>query len=231
MTLDTLLRQAADGLRAQETTVPPFEGLLLGRRRHRQRIAAATIVVALLFAGTVFAAHRQRNIITASQTPTALLARPLHFPSLQPADSCPASVGAPADTSLSSGVALGSGPVRVVVANAGDLVHGQAELGTTRVPGWFALQTVWFASPGYNGPFVVRGARLGASGPMEVQPGQDGLTPGTGPLTVAAGPTANTKDGYRTVPGSTWVTSPGCYAWQVDGTDFSDVIIVDAVAR
>jgi hypothetical protein len=35
-------------------------------------------------------------------------------------------------------------------------------------------------------------------------------------------------DGFRTTPGSTWVTSAGCYAWQVDGRNFSEVIVVDA---
>jgi hypothetical protein len=48
---------------------------------------------------------------------------------------------------------------------------------------------------------------------------------------VPAGPTINTQDGYRTVPGSTWIKSPGCYGWQVDGRGFSDVIVVKVVAR
>ena len=36
--------------------------------------------------------------------------------------------------------------------------------------------------------------------------------------------------GYRTQPGSTWVRSPGCYAWQVDGRGFSETIVVKAGA-
>ncbi|MGH2884745.1 MAG: hypothetical protein ACRDPA_18920 [Solirubrobacteraceae bacterium] len=46
---------------------------------------------------------------------------------------------------------------------------------------------------------------------------------------VPAGPTQNTENGYRTVPGSTWVASPGCYAWQVDGRNFSELIVVHAL--
>jgi hypothetical protein len=70
---------------------------------------------------------------------------------------------------------------------------------------------------------------------MQVQPDYSGLNPGSGPLVVPAGPTINsfptpgpgTYRGYRTVPGSTWVKSPGCYAWQVDGRGFSEVIVAD----
>jgi hypothetical protein len=106
--------------------------------------------------------------------------------------------------------------------------------------------------PSYNGPFVLRAARLGAKGPIEVQSGGTGQAPGPGPLVVPAGPTINTyytgwrpglvRDavtgrlvrtltgyGYRTVPGGTWIKSPGCYAWQVDGRGFSDVIVMDAL--
>jgi hypothetical protein len=128
------------------------------------------------------------------------------------------------------GMALGRGPVRVLLADAGDLGRGRVLLGTGGPPGWHALQTLWFAMPGYDGPFVVRGSRLGTRGPMEVRPSASGLAPGTGPLRVHEGPTINTyADGYRTVPGSTWVGSPGCYAWQVDGRGFSETIVVNAV--
>ncbi len=183
----------------------------------------------------------------------SLLARPLHLPSLGPRGRCPVSSGYTVANAYFGGSALGSGPVRVLIGNQGDVLRGRPELGTTEAPGWYALQTLWFAMPGYNGPFVVRGGRLGKPGPIAVQPGRTGLLPGSGPLVVPAGPTINTyytnwrpghnRDavtgrlvptltgyGYRTVPGSTWIRSPGCYAWQVDGRGFSDVIVVDAQA-
>lgn len=79
-----------------------------------------------------------------------------------------------------------------------------------------------------------------------------GRAPGSGPLVVPAGPTINTfytnfqpghvRDavtgrlvktlsgyGYRTVPVGTWIRSPGCYAWQVDGGGFSETIVIDAL--
>jgi hypothetical protein len=193
------------------------------RRRQRRRWLIVGLVVLFAIVGFLAA-----SVIAPSPRTTSLLARPLHFPSLQPGESCPATVGATVSNSFFGGVALGSGPVRVLIANRGDLIQGRADLGMTNAPGWLALQTLWFAMPGYDGPFVVRAKRLGENGPIEVQPGQTGLEPGSGPLVVPAGPTLNTMDGFRTMPGSTWVTSAGCYAWQVDGRNFSEVIVVDA---
>ena len=39
----------------------------------------------------------------------------------------------------------------------------------------------------------------------------------------------NTYSGYRTAPNGTYVTAPGCYGLQVDGTTFSEVIVFQAV--
>jgi hypothetical protein len=205
-------------------------------RRRATAVAVSTVVLAgvALPLGLLYGLTGSRQpgpaASSSSSSPLlrSLLSRPLHFPAVSPGEGCPASRGRSIDTSFFGGTALGSGPVRVLIADRWrDLSRGQVELGDPGVPGWFALQTLWFSMPGYDGPFVVRAKRLGASGPIEVQPGATG--PGSGPLVVPAGPTANTQDGYRTVPGSTWVASPGCYAWQVDGQNFSEVIVVDAL--
>ena len=154
-----------------------------------------------------------------------LLKRSLHFPVVREGASCPATRGAPVATYTSyfGGTALGDGPVRVAIGNGGNLRRGQAQLGSTDVPGWFALETLWFAMPSYDGPFVVRGEPLGGSGSIHV----DGSPTNASPLVVPPGPTTNTQHGIRVAPVSTWVTSPGCYGWQVDGLSFSYVIVVD----
>jgi hypothetical protein len=41
---------------------------------------------------------------------------------------------------------------------------------------------------------------------------------------VRAG-TMNGADGYRQVPGGTYVSTPGCFVWQVDGDQFSYQIV------
>ena len=197
------------------------------RRQRRRRFTVSLILVLAAVLGGFIAVNRTSQ---RPQTPASLLSRPLHFPALQPGSSCPASSGETVHNGYFNGVALGSGLVRVLIGNRGDLRRGQVDVGTTKSVGWGALETLWFSTPSYEGPFVVRGRRLGGVSRIEVQPGNDGLGPGSGPLIVSSGPTLNTRNGYRTVPGSTWVTSPGCYAWQVDGSSFSEIIVMNAVS-
>jgi hypothetical protein len=229
------------------------------RRQRRRRISLAGVLVlaaAAVFLGVQSAASAPR--------PGSLLARPLHFPSLGPGGRCPATSGQQTTGNpYFDGGTLGRGPVRVSFGNAGDFARGRVELGTGGPGPWRALETIWFAVPGYDGPFVVRAARLGKPGPIEVQPGADGQSPGSGPIVVPSWKTLSavwnsgsadraqteTYDGYpvaqvdpypppgpgtpgfyRTVPGSTWVKAPGCYAWQVDGRGFSEVIVAKLLA-
>jgi hypothetical protein len=58
----------------------------------------------------------------------AALIRPLRFPSLPSGGRCPASPGRQISTADFGGIALGKGPVRVVIWNRGDLRRGVADL-------------------------------------------------------------------------------------------------------
>jgi hypothetical protein len=204
--------------------------LLFKEAKRRERRRRLFWFGACLAAGAAVCGYLAARSVATSALSPSLLQRPLPYPSLSRSGSCPASPGRPISNSLFGGVALGNGPIRVLVGNSGDLRRGHVRLGTTEAPGWFALETIWFAMPGYNGPFVVDAKRIGASTPIEVQPGPTGMEPGSRSLVVPAGPTANTHAGYRTVPGSTWVRSSGCYAWRVEGPHLSEMIVVDTLA-
>jgi hypothetical protein len=158
----------------------------------------------------------------------AVLKRSLHFPVLRPGQRCPASHGRPVDNSQFGGIALGTGPVRPIIAeqSAGDARRGIGDLSSSSVPGWLAFKTLWFSVPAYQGPFVIRAIRLARPGMIAMGEG-----PTVAPLVVPPGPTVNGGSGWRTAPGGTWVKSPGCYAWQVDGLMFSEIIVVSAVLR
>jgi hypothetical protein len=211
------------------------------RRRHRgvalSAIAGAAVlatiagVVVLL---TTTTQPTQPPAISERTTIRSLLARPLHLTRLTSGQPCPTTAGEQVTTSTFGGVALGDGPVRVLLTDRGDLRHGRVNLTKTqnqlgRHSRWLALETLWFSTPHYQGPFVVRGRALSGAAQIEVQPGSTGEQPGTGPLVVPSGPTPNTDtSGLRSVPGSTWITAPGCYAWQIDGDNFSDIITFDA---
>ena len=159
---------------------------------------------------------------TTGQIP-AVLTRPVDFPVVPPGQPCPATPGHPANTSFFGGVALGTGLVRPLIAMEGDLLHGTTVADSHQAPGWLAFKTLWFSEPAYQGPFVIRAERIDGPGQIEFSP--DTL----GPLVVPPGPTVNSSGGYRTVPGQTWVKAPGCYAWQVDGLTFTEIIVVRVV--
>jgi len=90
-------------------------------------------------------------------------------------------------------------------------------------PGWFYVKTLWFAFPNYQGPVLIRGRQLDGSHDVVF-----GEAPSVVDPELPAGPTINGGHGFREWPGGTWLRAPGCYAWQVDGLGFSDVIAFEA---
>ena len=148
--------------------------------------------------------------------------RPLALPSVEPGQACPASAGGELHTLAFGGYALGTGPARPIVPlEAGrDPAHG---IPLTSLPrsGWYGFKTLWFTDPSYHGPVLIRGARIDAPGLIAF-----GESPELGELIIPPGPTLNEgRDGYREAPGGTYVKTPGCYAWQVDGQGFSSLIV------
>jgi hypothetical protein len=144
------------------------------------------------------------------------------FPALAAGRKCPVSTGHSVATPFSGRiVALGSGPVGIIVDNSGNLIHGVAVLGRTAEPGWLALKTHFFARPAYRGPFVVRAVRFDRSGLVEM-----GGSPTNAPVVVPPGPTANTIAGWREAPVFTWMKAPGCYAWSIDGLGFHEAVVL-----
>jgi len=107
-----------------------------------------------------------------------------------------------------------------LIAMEGDLRHGVTDV--TRSNGWLGFKTDWLSLPGYQGPFIVRAAALDRPGTVEFS---FDTPPMAVPMVIPPGPTLNGTDGWRDVPGNTWLRTTGCYAWQVDGLTFSEVIV------
>jgi hypothetical protein len=153
------------------------------------------------------------------------LRRPLAFPTVVPGSECPVTTtGSDVSNGLFGGFAIGEGPVRPMLSGGRlttHLVHVFRPQGSR---GWYAAKTLWFSWPQYRGPVLIRGRQL--DGPHKV-------VFGGGPRLIdpqlGHGEPLNSRDGWRTWPGGTWLRTPGCYAWQIDGTDFSNVIVFDAV--
>jgi hypothetical protein len=138
----------------------------------------------------------------------ASLRRPLHLPS-DDGGPCPITISPP-------------GPASPRLLPAG--------VGFTMVNGsdWPAAPVTWAVSGSYTGPLLIRGRLLGSG---------DALGFGTGTIPYDE---LQLLDAGRGAPriqggGRAWVTdvrvrASGCYAYQVDGTNFSEVVVFRAIA-
>lgn len=83
---------------------------------------------------------------------------------------------------------------------------------------WFGNKVLWMIDPAYRGPALIRGRQL--DGPNELRFDR-GLVPPR-ELRMPSFPPPRHR------PSFTRVRAPGCYAYQVDGVDFSSVIVFEA---
>ena len=155
------------------------------------------------------------------------LRRPLALPSVAPGGSCPTTSGQPFANGQFAGIALGEGPVQPLAIGEPPARQGVLVFWPYYVQRrWYGVKMLWFARPDYQGPVFIRGRQLDGPHKTVFGGGPVLVDPQVGP-----GATANGTDGWREWPGGTWLRTPGCYAWQIDGTDFSHVIVFKAVFR
>jgi hypothetical protein len=155
---------------------------------------------------------------------SGLVRRSLHLPSLDSGSACPATqvqgtLGERGNLDAPAVPAFGPGPAYPTLASEG----GRAVLTYLAgwgYEGWDGTKVLWTV-PAYTGPYIVRGRQV--DGPAELRFDQ--------------GPNWSNKlhDELRLVgpftllnPAATFLTSPGCYAYQVDGRRFSYVIVFEA---
>ena len=162
---------------------------------------------------------------TAASDPWAKLRRPLHIPRLASGAPCP--VTAAARPSRYYGVVLGRGPAYP----ASGWRDGTLSFFYPVRPSqdwypsdWSGEKVLWIVAPRYRGPLLIRGRQLDGSNLVRFD---DGSLPPI-ELRMPAGGVVSTG-GFRTRTSYTRLRAPGCYAWQVDGTTFSRVIVFRAV--
>ncbi len=134
----------------------------------------------------------------------ASLRRPLHLPNVGAGARCPVST-------VSSPVAPAGGTRLVIESFIGSA--------------WSGGRVTWTASPGYAGPVLIRGRQLGGGGAVGF---------GEGHVPYDELQLLSSGQGSPGGRGRAWITltrvrGPGCYAYQVDGTNFNDVIVFQAV--
>ncbi len=133
----------------------------------------------------------------------AALERPLRLPGLGSGGSCPVSVG--------------KGPVEP---------SGSPNVRLTPFAGsaWQGAQVTWRSAASYHGPVLIRGHQVGGAGVVGF---------GEGHVPYDQLQLLDTAQGTPRGPTRIWpsfmrVHAPGCYAYQVDGTSFSYVIVFRA---
>ncbi len=98
-------------------------------------------------------------------------------------------------------------------------------------------KVAWGADPSYSGPIRIRGGRIDGAGQLLLET-FDNKHRGAPVKTLDGGNLMqeldllashstfpNVPSGWRMWPSGTYVPTPGCYAWQVDGLGFTELII------
>jgi hypothetical protein len=152
------------------------------------------------------------------------LRRPLHLPKLKRGARCPLSpsrVWAPGARQRLNG----RGPAFLVgIGGAGPATINMIFSYPDEL-GWYGQKTPWWVSREYDGPLLVRGARIDRRGAVRFAKSYgDHLQE----LSWEAGVDQSLPPNpdYRFLASETLVRARGCYAFQVDGTSFSRVIVV-----
>jgi hypothetical protein len=151
----------------------------------------------------------------------ALRARPVKVPTTAPGSRCPIT---PAKiVSPDFAPALGDGPVYPVGLYEGVLAYIN-EPSLFPAP-WGGQKVLWIAAPSYKGPILIRGHQV--NGPNELRFVAGAAPPDELRLHTDTG--GALPSGWSNWPTYTRVRTPGCYAYQIDGTNFTSFVIFQAV--
>jgi hypothetical protein len=154
----------------------------------------------------------------------AELRRPLHLPKLKRGARCPLSPSRlwPPDTGQRLN---GRGPAFLVGVGHADPATINMIFSYPDEKGWYGQKTPWAIRRDYEGPMLVRAARIDRRGKVRFAYGYGQHLP---ELYWEAGADQGLPPdpSYRFLASETLVRSRGCYAFQVDGTSFSSVIVM-----
>jgi hypothetical protein len=159
------------------------------------------------------------------------LHRPLHVPVVADGAPCPVS-GVGAANFGKYGVANGIGPGPAYPIGFGQpgsvLQFGPPDSsGEFAGSAWSGQKVLWFVVPAYRGPVLIRGRRLDAPDVLRFDRGKVPPTEMRFMKNMARAGGAG-EYGQRERPSYTRLRAAGCYAYQIDGTTFSRVIVFQA---
>ena len=167
--------------------------------------------------------------------PWAKLHRPLHLPKVAPGASCPVSrIGRFDFERYGVPKGIGPGPAYPTLGftqpgSRLQFTYPPDSSGPFAGSSWSGAKVLWFVAPRYRGPVLIRGGRLDRTGRLRFDKGTVPAKEMRIPRNASGGWPPGQKDvGQRYRPSYTRLRAPGCYAYQVDGTTFSRVIVFQA---
>ncbi len=153
-----------------------------------------------------------------------LRSRPLQLIKIEAGSQCPSAH--PRQVNPDYGVAVGEGPV-YAAGFGNDGVLSITFPAPTETPfygsAWSGTKVLWFVDPAYQGPVLIRGGQLDGPNSVRFNTGAD--LPSE--LWIDAAGSSN----WRSQATYTRLRLPGCYMYQVDGTNFTETIIFEAKAQ
>lgn len=157
------------------------------------------------------------------------LHRPLHVPRIDPGSTCPVSAASSVDLGA-EGVRMlpGRGPAYPNFGGGGSVLEFFWPALPTQVDfygsGWSGNKVLWWVAGTYHGPVLIRGHQADGTDLVRFDRGK----PPAAEIRIAPGAGYAPWKGARDRPSFTRVRRPGCYAYQIDGTTFSRVIVFEA---
>lgn len=214
------------------------------RERSGRVLRSMTAALVSLFIGSCTESPSSSTPTEATATspsadPWAALHRPMDLPSMSDGGTCPRDRGHVISTGEMTANFLGGGPARPALAADGPAYDGRAPAlfdTSERRHGWHGVRTVWLVDPSSSeAPILVRGWRLGGRGELRFAIEGWGALGDTVTLSDGSsiGKEVRLQDGYPEesgwvrYPTTTLFRSAGCYAFQIDGTDFTRIVVFE----
>jgi hypothetical protein len=159
-----------------------------------------------------------RGPVADEATWARLSAHPVAPPPVAAGTPCPKSSAA--QVSPFTGPVAGPGPV---------FVSGNTLFYTRSDDGTLSAKVAWISRPEYTGPALVRGRRVDVPGDVRFGVGNGAPTTELRFDYDTHVRAAGSEEGWRFLPSSVIVPSAGCYAFQIDGLDWSVTVVMEAV--
>lgn len=189
-------------------------------------IFCSLLLVVLAACSPSAAAPAPTRLPTPTSSPTdaftLLHQRTLDLPRLLAGSACPRDPGRKVSPDL--GPALGKGPIYLVGYGVQATI---SYYGGRQDGGWYYLKTLWAAPPGFQDLFLVRGRQI--NGPNELLFSKGFTASPDQEAEFSSEEGGSTPSGWVPWANYVRVRAPGCYAVQVDGLHFSEVISFQVV--